>query len=612
MIYARHLIHVTALGLSLCAHPALGQQLSPADVYPVEMEVPFTLEEARRVIGGEFNDDAVLDFALLQGQTVTIAFNPGYVECTATLIGLYRDIERYSRTGHAEGADLLLVSTDGLERGRWNNSSNQFDKSPAIDAALYPGLASSWEGATMLRVGELNGDIQPDLVGVGSDLRTILIAIGSGDDLVPATGTVTVTARGDVLDLMIFDNDGDGPGELLVVSTWGLEVFDTDMTELFSFEEAAPWGHVERIRDAGVQADRMAWLRPRPDGTRRLSILDGQPFATSQVLDVTNLGASNLTAGFFDDNASADLALTDSNGAAVRILKQRTGGAYSLQASDVRTVVIEGLAAMDLETPTAFGDIDGDGDQDIIAARSLHHAIVIGRNDTFDHRSIAPRFVAASPTTALPQIWETGPSGNTEINMRFEAPHDPLDPNPPSGTTHAHPEGATHLEVKAWLSTNANGDFTTDSEPIGGVSIPLGEATTALYDGVRYHQAAIPYFGPGDATFDVMWVTTRYIHVASDGSLANCWAHNSLFFAVEQNDDGVEYVEDLPFTWGSYRVFEHDPWDLPENWRSNTSDEKHHTVGSTNCIPDVVPDDPPSSQPPAENTVPPTPPAAGN
>lgn len=612
MNYARLLTRIPVLGISLAAAPAFGSQLSPADVYPVELEIPFTLEEASRVIGGEFNDDSVLDFALLQGQTVSIAFNPGFVECATTLSGLYRDIERYSRNGHAEGADLLLVGTEGLERGRWDSTTDTFIKEPAIDEVLYPTLASSWDGASMIRVGELNGDIQPDLVGVGSDLRTILVAIGSGDDFVPATGTPMVTSRGDVLDLMVFDNDGDGPGEILVASTWGLEVFDTDMTELLSHEEAVSWAHVERIRDAGVQAERIAWLRPRPNGTRRLSILDGQPFATSQVLDVTSLGASNLTAGFFDDNMSADLAITDSSGAAVRILKQRTGGSYSLQPAHVRTVVITGLPALDLRTPTAFGDIDGDGDFDVIAARSLEHAIVIGRNDTFDHTALAPRFLPVSTTTSLPQIWESGPAGDSDINIRFEAPHAPSDPNPPIGTTHAHPEGATHLEVKVWLSENDNGEFTTQSDPIGGVAVPLGVGTTALHNGVRYHQVAFPYFAEGDATYDVMWVTTRYVQIAADGSLANCWAHNSLFMSVEVNEEGVDYVEDQPFTWGSYRVFEVDPWDLPTNWENDTSDEKHHTVGSTNCVPDVVPDDPPSSDPPMENSTPPTPPASGN
>ena len=592
--------------------PALAQISSPPDSYSIAFRAANSHEQTTRIVSGEFNSDGVLDFAMLQGQQVSVAFDPGFVEASAVLPDLYRDIASHSRTGHAERADLIGVGSAGLQRGAWNHATNGFQMDEAIDTAAYPLLHAAWIGATKVRSGQINGDSVPDLVGIGSDMKTLLLAMGSDGGFVPpASGFPVVEAAGVVLDLTVLDHDGDGLGELLVLSEWGLEVFDTDLTLLHSFQVSSTEGHVETVRSQGSAEERAAWLRTLPSGDRHLWIIDGQPFGVNQIIDVTSLMASAITSGRFDGNASSDIAITDSTGAAIRILKQRVDGTFAINGADMSTVVIDNLPATDLMTPTAFGDIDADGDLDVLAARSRANMIFIGRNQTVNHREFAPRFLPLANQDG-PQLWESEQNGSPILNIRFEAPYGPGATSPESEYTHSHPDGATHLQVSVWRTNETTpGQYETEHTSLETIVIPLVEDSTEFYDGVRFLHARPGYFDGWSSTQGIQFVTTRYVTLDASLTPVKVFAHNSLFFTDQDNQPALIFLFGLPFVSGNYEVFDEDPWNLqlePSGRPGGPqSDESHSGNGSTNCIPTVPPENVPISVPPQEETT--TPPA---
>lgn len=237
-----------------------------------------------------------------------------------------------------------------------------------LEAAAFgvPG----WEGARELRTGQLDGQLGHDVAGLASaaiDDRRVLRALSDGaGGLVAAAAIQTANPA---IGLESFDYDGDGADELLVLTAAGLEFYDSDGSLDGLYPTALPPRFACPLR--GFTPERVAvfWSLGGA-GAQFVSVFSQAgtvgPFALGPQ------GAFRACAGDLDGDGDDDLVLATKNANAVKVLRGRSadgGSAFDLTAAPIETWSYGDPARAPawLNAGPALGDFDHDGDVDALA-----------------------------------------------------------------------------------------------------------------------------------------------------------------------------------------------------------------------------------------------------
>lgn len=232
----------------------------------------------------------------------------------------------------------------------------------------------------------------------------------------------------------------------------GLAVFDTNGNSLFTqahFSQPGDADSLLRLPRLGGGTDRLAWITSTPDptyGEQYLVVVEKN--VVPVVTYIGTLWAVAQECFDYDNDGDKDIFVTCQyhNLQVVFVSKESTTGEpdFGSGPSDIAFLEILPLGPCpEQHAPAACGDVDGDGDDDLILPFADSAAAVAGfyRNDVEDHLVLVPAW--------LPVTWNIHPGEGEIMTLALDQPD-------------TVPAWATHLEVVAFTQYDRLSSITPD------------------------------------------------------------------------------------------------------------------------------------------------------
>ena len=223
----KSLIYSALLAVLVGVSPAIGQVVAP----PVAFTAPVTTMVAggpTGVIGGDFTGDNITDLVVIDVGNTSFSLIPGagnrnFGIPRTTNLGLVSPRSVASGDFNGDGTlDLAIFGVPAITPSFvpsiqlfYNNGAGTFTAAPA--GLLLPGANGSG-GARSLRVADVNGDGNPDLVLTVESLQTCFVYLNNGTS-VPfplAASTVIGGLPAMSRNLVVADVSGDGNADVII------------------------------------------------------------------------------------------------------------------------------------------------------------------------------------------------------------------------------------------------------------------------------------------------------------------------------------------------------------------------------------------------------------
>jgi hypothetical protein len=382
----------------------------------------------------------------------------------------------------------VFVGVDGGPSVLYRNDGDwQF-----TDVAASAGVAMAGERAYAAAAGDIDADGDLDLYvgkfnadapdhGPGTAPNVLFVNQGDGT-FVDGTDAAGVACDGrSTLGLAIADLDGDGDQDIYVANDFfedcvyenrGDGTFD-EVASSAGVTDAASRGMGVAVGDldGDMDLDVMVTDTENIDASRGNAMFmnrgDGDLAFDSVAMELGLDGITTLQAdwlvswgvGFVDFDVDGDLDIHIATHIERQELVYRNdGGAYTPLWD-----VINGIGTPDARG-SAYGDIDGDGDVDIVIGRRGGEGLQVLRNDSEGGRSIT---VAVRPYAAAPGALITFRSPSGEQLGVIQAGQGYMSTSPPSITFGlGNDAAADEIEVRF-----ADGRITTVSDVEGGTTV---------------------------------------------------------------------------------------------------------------------------------------------
>lgn len=470
--------HLGALVLFASTSAGLARIEDPIDPILVASDVELPGDEGAqptRSVALQLTSDLNMDAVVLLGGVPMLVFGPG-VYGNGTRIdgyGTATDVAALHRIAPG-GLDALLLAQSSGIRAVWDG-----DGPPGYGDAMVL-TDPAWRGVARLCTDDVDADGDDDLLALGSDRRTVLIASlvePALPDPGPIDSAALFTSPRDVLDMTPVRWTGSATPQIALLTTLGVEVYDLAGTRLATFRDLVDGKAFARVRDAAKGFDRIAWVTRGTNGHLVLLTLDQTGYEIP--LDLGPIDASTATAADWDGDGDDDLALHLSTSWDVLILDDVSsspaqviaGGARTFDPANAGTLAWStatgGAAAAEHQSWPVFADFECDGDADLLVAVPGSQVVRWFRNPRIDFRAQRP---VLSPFHG----WHNG-NGSWQLpTVPATVSFDVLD-------LENLPDGATALEFKVWRKPDLQGTLEIASLQRSLAPLDLAGTSLALY-----------------------------------------------------------------------------------------------------------------------------------
>jgi len=317
---------------------------------------------------GRFDADVVPDAAFLQDGDLVFLGSPSRVHTFAKVVGPFGSLTRVAVASPAGHDGLLVTSATGVELVAWDVSANVLTTATVLEDA-------SWALATELQTIERPG-FETWICALAEGGKKILWASWTNEGL-EQLGSLSVDAS--LLALAGLYWDGDEKLDFACDDGSGLRVLSDTGSEFGSLAVASTSPHLLRLPAQG-QDDGLLWQTDYPGSPPSQIIATlvrgaGDDPTVVQLLVLAPYRLEAMTLARFDAGDDADVVLTlgGTNDSYARVY-YRTGPATFAEVGstgepngvklELGNVWNTGCAA----PAVASGDLDGDGDEDLIYA----------------------------------------------------------------------------------------------------------------------------------------------------------------------------------------------------------------------------------------------------
>ncbi len=341
-----------------------------------------------RTIAGRFNDDDVLDAALLADDEVLfLSGRDLYLSHETPWTGAI-DLDTYPGGG-PDGQDAVVFSdASGLHLGWWDFATKAFARTQLDGGA--------WAGAQLVRATGIRGTVRPDVAGVSADGYTLLVmGVVSESPLAfsPLSGA-SFTVANPILSFTALEWDGVAPAEWAVLTTNTLRIHDGASNVLRNWATAGAGGSLATLESEYQPYDRLVWLTA-PAAAQFVFALDAAH--VDPALNVAGILASSIVAGDWDRDGDDDVAIGNQFNQKIFVVDNER----SIAAPDAISFPLGGgFEVLPLSDPGAsnpghvanpvIADFDGDGDPDVGTAVQASAEFRIAKNGDVDDDALEP------------------------------------------------------------------------------------------------------------------------------------------------------------------------------------------------------------------------------
>lgn len=502
------------LGLSLLASPAAFAQKAlngdPDWVAPIAVD-PGVF---KRTDQGDFDGDGVPDMVVHRDSRLEVMLAPGLYD--QILYGP-DGVSAYGvcpPTSTSKRETLLVSRGLGLE---------QFELDTVTGQWTGQVLAQSWADAPLVMVHEMINTVA--VLAVMPDGRTVRCLYRVDDQWFEQPMLVSPEV---IRDLCVFEFDGGGQIEVAVATDSALWVYDStgELRQSFPVGDAVSVA-IGRVRLKLSARDGVAWLVTRTQGVQQLIVLSPTGITPPEHLAYIPL-VVDMETGDIDGDGDWDIVLshtTDHN--AMVLMNQSDGWTTSFDKdtpAGLRVVKFgpKGLTSPSNETRPSLGDVDGDGDSDLLLPIQSSGEMFVWRSAKVDESKFDPTIDLGQPEFAC--NLEALGGGDLSMTLRLEV-------DLPEGTP------ATHVELVVWHRASS----TTPTEPVAvqRVLVPIdGTAPQSLTAQVLLPQ--VPDLVPGtDVRFEGLYFWAQRAVRVENGVVTQRW--HARVFAIETSPAPTNY-----------------------------------------------------------------------
>ncbi len=517
----RHRFALSVTLLTLAAAPASGQASFDVDGagtgYYLGGDSVGTLPYHRAVMGDVFGD-GLNDAFFLRDTEVDGRFSPGFLDSHMTNV-FEADVTDFDASTDNGKWRLFGVNATGLVSTRWDRAAHDWAHTPEY-------TLGAWPNAKHVRAFSLGPTRRPLIYGVmqnGTDIRV----------LIPVTGGYLdrpiLTAPGPILGIedVVYDPASGTIPELAVLCADGLRVYrgtwsgnnglpiDTVLTPAATGSRSLVLGRSSSGGTAWV-----AWLYDTQSSTDpTLTVKEFGSAAITIALDQNlpsgaPLRVGTIAAGDLDNDGDTDILATNRDHASLLALVN-TGTAtgapvFAWNTNDVRGHDLGPSGAPFGDDQLFVGDLDNDSDPDFGTANSADMTVFLLKSSSVSHEDRTPQI----------QVFEDDPA--TPLNE--EAPEFFVTEQLKSQFTHVLPTvvpaGTTHLQLQLWKKVNATTPL--ESGRLAVKYYPLAELTggpTLLEMNLAPYLATVPIQGTVNPFGEIMFIAMRYVERDSNGDV---------------------------------------------------------------------------------------------
>ncbi|HUP23474.1 MAG TPA: VCBS repeat-containing protein, partial [Thermoanaerobaculia bacterium] len=383
-------------------------------------------------------------------------------------------------------------------------------------------IAASWTDAALIEVHDMVYTVA--VLGVMADQRTVRCLYRVEGEWFEQPVLVHPEP---IRDLTVFEFDGAGQIEIAVASDSALWVYDSVGTLRKSF----PVGDAESVAIGRLDLplsvrDGLAWVVTRSEGIQQLIVLSPKGLQTPQHLSTMPL-VVDMETGDLDQDGDSDIVLSHTIEHSVIVLLNIGNGwlpAFDVKSSSaVRKVQYgpEGVPAPENRARPKLADVDGDEDNDLLMPVQSSGELFVWRSGTVEQDAFEPEVDLAVLETAC----NLESLGNGDIAMHLQVAVDL-----PENAT------ATHLEFVVWR--RASPDDPTEPMAVDYKLVPIaGNDPQSI--SVELTLPQVPDLIPGtNVRFDGMYLwLQRAVRVVD--SVSYRWP--ARVYALETSPDPQNY-----------------------------------------------------------------------